>query len=173
MNMISVPEGSLDSCPGCGVLLPTIHGPVHPYFNPSPACWALYGELLAQQYTDPDRMRYIQLFLDSYAMQHPGGTDRRAVQSVALHGMTLCLFLEEGVDPVMGTRLHKLMVRRPVFHWLESPKPDSDWLNVLDMKALGEIRRADVYVWARGVWAAWHPHHDTIRGWISAAEIRS
>ena len=106
-------------------------------------------------------------------MQHPGGTDRRAVQSVALHGMTLCLFLEEGIDPIMGTRLHKLMVRRPDFHWLESPGPDSDWLTVLEMKALSEIRRADVYAWARSVWTAWHPHHDTIRGWISAAEIRS
>lgn len=164
---------SFDMCGGCGVALPVIEGPVHPYFDPSPACWALYGELLAEQYADPERMAYSQLFLDSYAMQHPGGKDRRAIQSVAVHGMTLCLFVEEGVDPALGTKLHKYMVTRPVFHWLEPPPPDSDWLTVGDMRAIEQIRRTEVYRWAAGVWAAWKEHHDTIRGWIAAAAVRS
>lgn len=159
------------TCPGCGVVLPTVEGPVHPYLNPSAACWALYGELLAAQYGDPDRMAYHQVFVDSYAMQHPGGKDRRAIQSVGLHGMTLCLFVEDGVDPAMGTRLHKLMVTRPVFHWLEPPEPDSGWLTVSDMKAAGKFELSDVYAWARSVWGEWHQHHETIRRWISAAKI--
>lgn len=73
----------------------------------------------------------------------------------------------------MGTRLHKLMVTRPVFHWLEPPASDSGWFTVSDMKAIGKIQRSDVYVWARSVWDAWHQHHETIRGWIASAKILS
>lgn len=36
------------------------------------------------------------------------GDDPRAVQSVGIHLMTLCMFIEQGTDPALGTRLHRL-----------------------------------------------------------------
>jgi hypothetical protein len=57
----------------------------------SPACWARYGELLSVQYSDPERMAFHQLIVDTYAVQHPDGDDPRAIQSVGIHLMTLCL----------------------------------------------------------------------------------
>src|SRR5579871_2903462 len=101
---------SLTTCPGCEVELPAISGPVHPYMPSSPACWAAYGELLAAQYSDPARARFHQVVVDTYAVQHPDGDDPRAVQSVAVHLMTLYLFLECGVDPAHGPRLHRSMI---------------------------------------------------------------
>ena len=56
-------------------------------------CWALYGELLAREYSNQDY---------TYAVQHPGAPDRRTIQSLALHLITLCLALEEGLDPPEG-----------------------------------------------------------------------
>ena len=88
-------------------------GPAHPYMLGSAACWRGYGELLAAQYSDPGRMRFHQVVVDAFAAQHPGGDDPRAVQSVAIHLMTLALFLERDVDPALGTRLHGQMVSRP------------------------------------------------------------
>ncbi len=32
-----------ETCPGCGVILPVIDGPVHAYYSSSPSCWALNG----------------------------------------------------------------------------------------------------------------------------------
>jgi len=43
-------------------------------------------------------MAFHQLIVDAYAVQHPGGGDRRAVQSVGIHLMTLAMFIEDGVD---------------------------------------------------------------------------
>lgn len=85
---------------------------------------------LAAQYQDPSRMSFHQIVVDTYAVQHPDGDDPRAIQPVGIHLMTLCLFLERGTDPALGTRLHRLMVERPVFHWLahrrcEDSSPDS------------------------------------------------
>ncbi len=76
----------------------------------STGCWARYGELLAVQYSDPQRMTFHQLVVDTYAAQHPDGAEPRAVQSVAIHLMTLYLFVERDVNPALGTRLHRRMV---------------------------------------------------------------
>ena len=84
----------------------------------STSCWQRYGELLAAQYSDLERMVFHRLVVDTYAVQHPGGDDPRAVRSVGIHLMRLCLFLERGVDPALGTKLHRRMVDRPVFHRL-------------------------------------------------------
>jgi hypothetical protein len=84
--------GPTSACPGCGLELPEHDGPTHAYIGASPACWALYGEL---RYPPSHR-----LTVDVYAVQHPGGDERRAIQSVALHLMALCLVLEREVATV-------------------------------------------------------------------------
>ncbi|MGH3545502.1 MAG: DUF5946 family protein [Mycobacteriales bacterium] len=107
----------------------------------SPSCWASYGDLLSVQYSDPERMAFHQLVVDAYAVQHPDGDDPRAIQSVGIHLMTLCLFLEHGTHPSLGTRLHRRMVDRPVFHKLEPP-PSRGRLTVLDVPLDGDPKIA-------------------------------
>jgi hypothetical protein len=42
----------------------------------------VYGEMLAREYGDPAYFRVHQLTVDTYAVQHPGPRERRAIQSV-------------------------------------------------------------------------------------------
>ena len=95
----------MSRCPGCRLLLPEGEGATHPYIGSSPACWALFGDILAREYSDPAYFRRHQLTVDTYAVQHPGRPERRSVQSVALHLVTLCLILEDGADPGDGPTL--------------------------------------------------------------------
>ena len=138
----------------------------------SPACWVRYGDLLATQYSNPERMAFHQIIVDAYAVQHPGGHDPRAIQSVGIHLMTLCMFLERGADPVLGTRLHRFMVERPVFHHL-APPSSRGRLTVLDVPITGDpaaARRA-AYSWAEDTWTAWAAHHQTVRGWVDKSGL--
>ena len=157
-------------CDGCGLVLPVRAGPTHPYIGASPACWALFGEVLAREYGDPEYSRLHQVTVDTYAVQHPGVPERRAIQSVALHLITLCLVLEDAADPAEGPKLHKRLAGWPSFHWLEPPSPTGGITvaDVLRARTPVEHERM-VEEWARDVWAAWEPHHATVRGWIERA----
>jgi hypothetical protein len=149
------------ACPGCGLALPELNGPTHPYLGASAACWALYGELLAEQYARYEGGPH-RLSVDAYAVQHPGVPERRSIRSVCLHLTRLCLMLERGVP---GERAAELMVavgeRIDDMRWLEPPRPNGS-VTVSDV--LGGVTPDD---WARDVWAAWSPHHGTVREWIS------
>jgi len=162
-----------EQCPGCGVALPAADQPPHPYMTCSTGCWARYGELLAVQYSDPQRMTFHQLVVDAYAAQHPDGAEPRAVQSVAIHLMTLYLFVERDVDPALGPRLHRGMVARPVFHQLTPAPQGGGRLTLLDVPLQGQpdAARAAVYAWANEVWKAWARHHHVVRAWVREAGI--
>jgi hypothetical protein len=161
-----------DVCPGCSVRLPAVDGPSHEYMTSSAACWRVYCALLAAQYSDPDRMRFHQLVVDTYAVQHPGGDDRRAIQSVGIHLMTLCLFLEHGVDPALGPRLHQRMVARPTFHRIVPPDFRGH-MTCADIPTTtpSTHARAAVFAWARQTWHSWSPSHPTVRGWVTASGL--
>ena len=84
--------------------------------GPRPPGWALFRELLAREFGDPGYFAFHQLSVDTYAAQHPGRRERRSIQSVGLHLMTLFLLLEGGADISEGPALHKrIMANRPVF----------------------------------------------------------
>ena len=153
-------------CQGCGVVLPAHAGPTHPYIGASPACWALFGELLAREYGDPEYFRLHQVTVDTYAVQHPGVPERRSIQSVAVHLITLCLVLEGGADPRDGPALHKRLAGL-AFHWLEPPIPNGriTVADVLQAQTPAEHERM-VEAWARDVWSAWEPHQATVRRWV-------
>jgi hypothetical protein len=160
----------LSDCPGCGLRLPSYDGPTHPYLTASPACWREFGLRLAADYTDPERMAFHQLVVDAYAGQHPGEGDRRQVQSVGLHLMTLCLFLEHDTDPALGAELHRRMIRRPSFRRLV---PGNPTLPVLHVPVTGSaaVARTATYEWGRAVWEQYVHEHDTVRGWLAEAGL--
>ena len=159
-----------ERCPGCGVELAPIDGPTHAYIGASPACWARFGELLAREFGDPAYFRAHQLTVDAYAVQHPGRPERRAIQSVGLHLMTLCAVIERGLDPTDGPVLHQRIVGRPGFRWLEPPTfagrmTAVDVLAATDAGAHEELVRA----WADDSWDAWEAHHGQVREWLDLA----
>jgi uncharacterized protein DUF5946 len=57
---------------------------MHPYIGAAAACWALFGELSARRSEEPASIA--RLATDTYAVQHPGVPERRAIQSVGLLG---------------------------------------------------------------------------------------
>ncbi len=158
-----------EDCPGCGVRLLPVDGPRHRYMTASPSCWAAFGQVLAADYASRDRMRFHQLVVDAYAAQHPGEGRREQAQSLGLHLMTLCLFLECGVDPALGTELHQRMIRRPTFHPLR-PSGTSR-LTVLHMPVEGSAgtARAAAYEWGQAVWDLYAHEHPTVRRWLHEA----
>jgi hypothetical protein len=113
-------------------------------------------------------MAFHQLVVDAYAVQHPDGEDPRAVRSVAIHLMTLCLFIERGADPSLGTTLHRRMVEMPVFHRLVAPI-DRGSTTVVDVPVTGTAAAARdaAHAWARSAWSAWSGHHETVRRWLA------
>lgn len=156
-----------ETCPGCGLSLPRGHGFRHAYIGASPSCWARYGELLAREFQDPAYFSAHQVTVDAYAVQHPGRPERRAIQSVGLHLMTLALVIEDGAAPAAGPALHNRIINRPEFEWLTPPSMRGRLtvLDVLETTDPGSHEEA-VYAWGADVWAAWASHHDTVRGWL-------
>lgn len=167
VGSVSGAASALSTCPGCGLSAPAAGGPVPEDHVASAECWAAYGRLLACSYRDPDRRAVHQMIVDAYAAQHAGGTSRRQVQTVALCLMTLCLFIEDDVDPARGPALHKQMVaRRPEFTWL-APPPLAGLMTVVDPLGAGDAAayRRLVREWGRQIWQAWTAHHPTVRAW--------
>jgi hypothetical protein len=56
-------------------------------------------ELLAREFSMPSYARFHSLTVDAYTVQHPGVPDRRSIQSVAVHSMSLCLVIERWIAP--------------------------------------------------------------------------
>ena len=153
-------------CPGCGLIAPAHDGPTHRYMVSSASCWAAFGELVAADYSSQERMQFHQVVVDAYAAQHPGDGERQQVQSVGLHLMTLCLFLEHDVDPALGSQLHQRMIRRPAFRRLERTGPgDLTLTHVPTVGPIDGVREA-AYEWAGAVWSTYEPEWETVRQWV-------
>lgn len=159
----------VEVCPGCGLELEPTEGPSHPYIGASPACWALFGELLAREYGELRYPDVHSLTVDAYAVQHPGVPGRRSIQSVCSHLVGLQLVLERGFEPqaATGARARAISLD-PGFRWLEPP-PHRGAVTVRDvLEARGPAEHAQaVERWARSVWEAWSAHHELVRGWAA------
>lgn len=157
------------ACPGCGLRLPSSNGPTHAYVGASPACWELYQRVSAGRDPSDSSARLRRLVEDAYAVQHPGSADRRALQSVAVHLMGLCVLLERaGEDRRLTPVLGRMPPRRTLdLHWLAPPRPNGR-LTIADVVASGPGHGPSVEAWAKSVWGAWKPHHATVRGWLDS-----
>jgi CTP:molybdopterin cytidylyltransferase MocA len=160
-------ERLTEPCPGCGArYLPHAVDETHPYIGASPACWATFGEILAREFADPAFGLMHRHTVDVYAVQHPGSDDRRQRQSVALHLVGLCQWLEHGVAmPALNAATQRLAAADRAWPWL--PPPARYPMTVVDVveardgvEHVGRVRR-----WAETTWAAWEAHHETVRTW--------
>jgi Family of unknown function (DUF5946) len=151
-------------CGQCGAVLATTDDPRPAGQLSSGACFAAYGRVLARCYEDPHLLQARQLAVDAWAVQHPAPSSRISDQSLALHLMTLHLFLEEGVDPAQGPALHNSMMSgRHQYTWLQPPL-DRGALSVADLSPLDQQH---LQAWARAAWQAWDTHHSTVLSWVN------
>jgi len=157
-------------CPGCGADLPVIDGAPHPYGGASSACWTRFAELGA---TLPQGTPLRRLVTDAYMVQHPGVPERRAIQSVGVHLVALCLVLEHGVAPDSLSRtIQGMLLRPPAFRWLEPPHPNGS-TTIVDLEAAAAAGAAGpaIDAFVRGTWDAWLDWHPTIEGWVRDAGL--
>jgi uncharacterized protein DUF5946 len=156
-------------------VLPVFKGPTHAYIGASPACWRLYGQVSTIAWGRADDLPLDRLVVDAYGAQHPGKRQVRAVQSVAVHLMGLCAVLERGLEPrVVPTRDRRQARRTLDLRWLDPPRPIGTLTVRGPLCARGaEEHAVSVEAWARDVWAAWEPHHGTVRSWLGAASPRT
>jgi hypothetical protein len=163
MNISSVAE-----CIGCGALLEDRQGPTHRYLESSPACWAIYGEVLAREYSHPELMEVHRLSVDAYAVQHPGRESISTINSAAIHLMRLCLLCEEGLEMKYANTMIKILSDdKRSFRWLTPPASRGE-ITVADVWKTNSIEEHKTMVkeWALSTWQAWAPHHATIREWL-------
>jgi hypothetical protein len=168
-----MPTTELEPCPGCAALLPTEPGPTHRYIGASPACWAIYSALLnaGEPSLAPDPIN--NLIVDAYAAQHPGTPSAQAIQSVAVHLLTLYGVLVRGVaaEQALWVRQRALRQqghsRKDRFVWLEPPSFVGK-LTVVDIVqgATPTARTEQVRGYVQSVWDVWQPGHlATISRW--------
>ncbi len=156
-------DGALEICPDCGVTLPRADGTAHPYFGASASCWALYGEILAKEYSDPRYMKVHRMTVDAYAAQHPGKPERRAIQSVHIHLAGLYLVVEKQAPAAFVRRVIAELTMEPDLCWLEPPDSLGP-ITIFDVVRARspEAHETIVTQWARAVWAAWQAHHSIV-----------
>ena len=151
------------TCEGCGIAGGPSDGPTHPYMLSSPHCWPLYTELLA---TGPGG----QLAVDAYAVQHPGIPERRAIQSVGAHLVSLCAAFERNWPPARAISLVQRAVENdPGWRWLD-PAPPLGVLTIADVLAApdGAGRSEMIERWAKDLWLEYESHHDLVRDWLNS-----
>lgn len=155
-------------CSGCGVLLPDVDGPTHRYMESSPACWAMYGEVLSLEYSSPAHMSAHRLTVDAYAAQHPGRPCAQSIQSVAIHLVSLHLVLELGRTHAQATAALGTLAESGGFVWL-APPAELGAITVADVAGAATVdeHARRVRDWARSVWGAWSPHHAQVRAWAA------
>jgi len=162
---------ALQQCMWCKGMFPSLDGPVHEYMESTPGCWASFGRVLAREYEDQRLFGVHRLTVDAYAVQHPGVPSRQSIQSVGVHLLRLCLFLERGLSPEKAN--HAMLAaakNKAQYVWLEPPS-SLGVHTVADVEAaIGiEAHEAAVRAWASQMWDVWSPYRSKIRVWASAA----
>ena len=153
-------------CYGCGALVPETDGARHKYIGAAAGCWAIYGEILAKEYSDPSYFYPAhRLTADAYAAQHPGVPGRQATQSVYVHLAGLYLALEKNYDYQKIPRIMSSLTEQSEnFVWLEPPVLNGT-ITVVDVVRAGNAEEHQKIVrdWAEDVWLAWAAHHPKVK----------
>lgn len=160
--------GALEPCIGCGGLFAPVDGPTHEYMESSPACWRAFGDLLAAEYSAPELMPVHRLSVDAYAVQHPGGASRQAIQSVGLHLARLMVQLDSPRPPKETNEvMQRFAARKASLERLTPPEKFSITVADIAPFAASPLHADKVRDWARAAWNDWRHAHDYIRRWAT------
>jgi hypothetical protein len=162
---ISTEKDNIVPCFSCGAMVPDIQGPVHAYMTSSPGCWKIYGDILAKEYS-PDFFDQIvhRITVDTYAVQHPGKPERRAIQSVNGHLISLYATYEKKLPHKQAAEILKRVIEDSNFVdrfvWLDPPD-FKDTKNVADVVVATDREEHEVLVreWGDSVWQVWKEKH--------------
>lgn len=160
-----------EACPGCGArYLPQVLDETHPYIGASPACWATFGEVLAREFENVTFGRVHRHTVDVYSVQHPGTDERRQRQSVALHLIGLCHWLEHGLEvDRLNAITQRLANEDRAWPWLTPPEGFPMTVGDLLTARDGPEHVRLVREWAETTWAAWSAHQPAVRQWAQEA----
>lgn len=158
-----------ERCIGCGGLFSPVEGPIHDYMESSPACWRAFGVLLAAEYSAPELLPVHRLSVDTYAVQHPGGESRQAIQSVGLHLARLLVQIENPRPPKeTNDVMRRFAGRKASLKRLTPPKEFS--MTIADVAPFvgGPLHAQKTRDWARAAWEDWREAHEYVREWANA-----
>lgn len=148
-------------------------GVKHAYLGAGPACWEIYGQVLAKEYGDPAHMKFHRWTVDAYAAQHPGIPEPRTIQSINVHLLALYLLVEKKSDPQFATiAMGKIIEnQKRSFKWL-TPPANLGAITVVQVAAANSVEEHGklVMAWAHDVWAAWHEYHSIIKSVAATLE---
>ncbi|MEP0521832.1 MAG: DUF5946 family protein [Hyphomicrobiales bacterium] len=160
-------EFEKSNCPGCKIELPIVEGPIHNYMDGSAACFELFNQILACEYSDPALLPTHRMTVDTYAVQHPGdASTRQQIQSVGLRLARLFLQLSSPMQPKETNNVMlDLGKHKHTLDQLEPPKRFA--ITVADVAPFsGSARHSEkVREWANATWEEWGDHHAYIRIW--------
>jgi len=163
----------LEPCPGCHARLPKRDGATHRYIGASSACWEIFAALSNGGEPPLAPAPLNDLLRDAYAVQHPGTPSDQAIQSVAVHLLTLYGVLERGVAPENALWIRLRAVRdggipkHKRFVWL-TPPAFTESITVVDIVQAPQPRTRTELVeqYVKSVWARWAQLHEkTIAAW--------
>jgi hypothetical protein len=140
--------------------------PTHAYVPAVAGCWALFGEVQADEMTRFGYPDAHAIVVDAYMASHPGdGTDRREAQSVVVHLVALCGLIERGWDSVRSRAALRTVVSRKDALPILQPWAVPSEANIHSMVGARDVEDYEqrARTWAADVWAAWGPEHETIR----------
>jgi hypothetical protein len=92
-------------------------------------------------------------------------------RSVAVHLVGLSLQMERDLRPEELYAAHKKMTSvakegKEDILWMEPPASLGELTILYVLEAKGPDEHGErVHEWARSVWEAWAPHHETVRRW--------
>ena len=114
---------------GCDDRYLPVEGPTRGYlYRRVSACWQAFNEVIAREFGDAAYGVVHRHTVDTYAVQHPGTDDRRERQSVAVHLIGLCHWLEHGHlgEPSCTRITQALATANADWPWLDSAGPLRD-----------------------------------------------
>jgi hypothetical protein len=168
----------LEICPGCGAALPASDGPAHRYIGASPSCWAIFTSLVNAGEPPLAFAPLNQLITDAYAAQHPGIPSDQAIQSVAVHTLTLYAVLVRGVEPgrALWVRQRTLRgARRGRFFWLTPPSfHGAPTIADIVRQTTPAARTTEAQHYINDVWQRWSLLHQPTnhRGLVRSVRYR-
>ncbi len=160
----------LETCVGCGVVLPAVEdGTTHRYMNSSAACWAAFNALSLLE-----NGAFAALMVDAFAVHHPGTPSAQTINSVAIHLMGLHGVVKRSFEPSQALWLRQRpgrqsqIAKHDRFHWL-TPPDLTHGITVSDVIAGASPleRSARLEMWVREVYALWSAAHEAqIAAWF-------
>lgn len=163
-------KGSQERCPGCGdihLASLDLRKGRHRYIGASSGCWETFGLVLAREYGEFGYPEVHRLTVDTYAVQHPGVSSPKAIQSAAVHLIALYLSLVKKMPSKnVAAAMQKILAQKTKFNWLDPPS-SMGTMTVKDVLVARDQQDHERIVsqWAMSVWEAWLAHHSTVENW--------